>query len=211
MRRMKVIITCGPAYEPIDGMRRITNASTGELGLMLAQTLSAAGHDVLVFKGEMASSLLNAGAAVVRSFSTNDDLLTKLGSESAGAIFHAAALCDFRVAGATDADGAMVTAAKIPTRGGRFTLTLTPAVKVLPQLRAIFPNALIVGWKYELDGGRDEAVQKAARQIEECATDACVVNGAAWGEGFGIVRKGLPVQGISGRQTLCECLLRELR
>ena len=210
MRTMKVIITCGPAYEPIDGMRRITNASTGELGLMLAKALSAAGHEVLVFKGEMASSPLDAGGAVVRSFSTNDDLLFKLREESAGAVFHAAALCDFRVARVTDADGVEATAAKIPTRAGHITLTLAPAVKVLPQLRAIFPGAFIVGWKYELDGDRTSVVEKAARQLYECSTDACVVNGAAWGEGFGIVCKDRPVEQISGRRELCGYLLRAL-
>ncbi|MEK0451212.1 MAG: Phosphopantothenoylcysteine synthetase/decarboxylase [Verrucomicrobiota bacterium] len=207
---MKVIITCGPAYEPIDGMRRITNASTGELGLMLAQTLSAGGHEVLVFKGEMASSPLGAGGAVVRSFSTNDDLLSKLRDESAGAVFHAAALCDFRVAQVMGADGASATAAKIPTRAGQITLTLKPAVKVLPQVRAIFPGAFIAGWKYELDGDRASVVEKALRQLGDCSTDACVVNGAAWGDGFGIVRRGCPVEEISGRRELCGYLLRAL-
>ena len=30
---MKVIVTCGPSYEPVDEVRRITNFSTGELGV----------------------------------------------------------------------------------------------------------------------------------------------------------------------------------
>ena len=28
---MKIIVTCGPSYEPIDGARRMTNMSTGNL------------------------------------------------------------------------------------------------------------------------------------------------------------------------------------
>ena len=82
------------------------------------------------------------------------------------------------------------TARKSPTRSGELTLTLEPTVKVLPRLRAIFPKAKIVGWKYELDGTRDNALALAARQIAECHTDACVVNGAAWGAGFGFVETG---------------------
>jgi phosphopantothenate---cysteine ligase (CTP) len=191
-------------------MRRITNASTGELGLMLARTLAAGGHEVVVFKGEMASCSLDAGRAEVRSFTTNDDLLSKLRGESAGAVFHAAALCDFRVAGVTDADGKPATAAKIPTRAGRITLALEPATKVLPQLRAVFSKARIVGWKFELDGGRAGAVAKAVRQLDECSTDACVVNGSAWGEGFGIVRRDSPVKEISGRSALCDYFAEQL-
>jgi deoxyribose-phosphate aldolase len=32
---MRVIVTCGPSYEPIDEVRRLTNFSTGELGTLL--------------------------------------------------------------------------------------------------------------------------------------------------------------------------------
>ncbi len=43
---MKVIVTTGPSYEPIDEVRRITNFSSGELGLLLANTLARAGCEV---------------------------------------------------------------------------------------------------------------------------------------------------------------------
>ena len=52
LRRMtRVVVTCGPSYEPIDEVRRLTNFSTGELGILLANALSSAGYDVLCFKG----------------------------------------------------------------------------------------------------------------------------------------------------------------
>ena len=41
---MKIIVTCGPSYEPIDEVRRITNFSTGELGSRLARALARAGQ-----------------------------------------------------------------------------------------------------------------------------------------------------------------------
>jgi phosphopantothenate---cysteine ligase (CTP) len=207
MRSMKIIITCGPAYEPIDRMRRITNASTGELGLMLAGTFSEAGHNVVVFKSEMASSFRYTGNSDDRRFSTNEDLLSKLRSETADVVFHAAALCDFRVAEVRGADGALVDAAKIPTHAGEITLKLSPAKKVLPELRGIFPNARIVGWKYELDGTREDVLAKAVQQMNECSTDACVVNGDAWGEGFGFVVRDAPFTEIETRRELYKFLL----
>ncbi len=196
---MKIIITCGPSYEPIDGMRRITNASTGELGLMLAERLSADGHDVTVLKGAMAVSQHPCGTARVVSFSTNDDLLEKLRPLSADAIFHAAALCDFRVKGAR-------IAGKIPTSAGNLTLTLEPTTKVLPQLRTLFPVAQIFGWKFEVDGTRDAVLAKALSQLHDCQTDRCVVNGSAWGSGFGVVRGDGSVVEIASRPELCDCL-----
>ena len=201
---MKVIITCGPSYEPIDEMRRITNASTGELGLMLAQTLAAVGHSVTVLKGEMATSQHPHGNAEVLPFSTNDDLLARLRTLPADIIFHAAALCDFRVKETRTADGALSAVAKLPTRSGDLTLTLEPTTKVLPQLRALFPKARIVGWKFELDGTRAGVLEKAAQQLRDCSTDACVLNGRAWGSGFGILARDGTTRELATRAELCD-------
>lgn len=203
---MKVIITCGPSYEPIDGMRRITNASTGELGMMLAETMCAAGHEVVVFKGEMATTSYPARAAEVVQFSTNDDLLAKLRQRSADAVFHAAALCDFRVKTTRMVDGSVSTDGKVSTRTGDVTLTLTPTTKVLPVLRSAFPEALIVGWKYEIDGGRSDLIGKAVRQIADCRTDGCVVNGPSWGAGFGFLAGNGAVMHLPDRPGICEFL-----
>ncbi len=206
---MRVIITCGPSYEPIDGVRRLTNFSTGELGLLLAAELSRAGHEVVCLKGEGAASHVDAGQARVVSFSTNADLLAKLrglGEHGAGAVFHAAALCDYRVKEVCDDGGAVSHAQKIPSRAGELTLTLEPAVKLLPELRAIFPTAKIVGWKYELDGTPADALAKARAQIAACRTDACVVNGAAWGVGFGFVEARSEVPSLEDKPALCAFL-----
>ena len=48
---MKVIVTAGPSYEPIDQVRRLTNFSTGELGLRLADALAQAGCEVWCLRG----------------------------------------------------------------------------------------------------------------------------------------------------------------
>ncbi len=178
------VVTCGPASAPIDSVRRITNFATGEIGAILSQALLKAGWDVICLRG--VGSTFPAPAGVdVRVFSTNDSLAALFQNLPAApdAIFHAAALCDFQVASIEGVAGMK----KIPTRDGALTLHLEPAPKILPCLRAWFPTSFIVGWKYELDGDRSAALAKGATQIRECRTNACVVNGAAYGEGFGIL------------------------
>lgn len=187
---MNIIVTCGPSYEPIDQVRRITNFSTGRLGITIANALTDCGHRVFCLKGEQATDPTPSRAFKTILFSTNDDLASKireLRTESIGAIFHAAALCDFKVASVEEASGKTIHSAKIPTRGhDSLHLTLAPTAKVLPQLRDWFAAAKIIGWKYELVGSREEAIAKGFQQIRDCRTDACVVNGAAYGAGFGI-------------------------
>ena len=204
---MRAIVTCGPSYEPIDQVRRITNFSTGELGVRLANRLARDGHDVTCFRGVAATRALTLDGTRHVPFSTNDDLLAKLDAverrEEIGAVFQAAALADFRVKGASPAR-------KMSSRAGTVTLTLVPATKLIGRLRELFPKAWIVGWKYELDGGREDVLEKARRQLAENGTDVCVANGAAYGEGFGIVRAGTELQHCVNKVELCEWLAQQL-
>ena len=52
---MQVIVTCGPSYEPIDRVRRLTNFSSGELGVHLSNQLARAGFEVFCLKGSGAT------------------------------------------------------------------------------------------------------------------------------------------------------------
>ncbi len=199
----RVIVTCGPSYEPIDEVRRITNFSSGELGVLLANRLSRAGFEVVCVQGEMATVRGPLGEARVASFSTNSDLLTRLTALSqqgeTHAVLHAAALADFKV----QREGVE---RKIPSRGGEIALTLIPATKILPRLRALFPAAKIVGWKYELDGARADALAKGHAQIAECSTDACAVNGAAYGDGFGFLTRAGGFTHLPNKSALADFL-----
>ena len=77
------------------------------------------------------------------------------------AVFHAAALCDFVVHTIEGTEGAQ----KIRSTIAELHLILRPAEKVLPRLRDLFPGSIIVGWKYELDGSRADAIARAREQI----------------------------------------------
>jgi phosphopantothenoylcysteine decarboxylase/phosphopantothenate--cysteine ligase len=198
------VVTCGPASAPIDSVRRITNFATGEIGAILSRALMEAGWDVICLRGE-GSTFPAPDGTDVRMFSTNDSLAALFQSlpVAPSAIFHAAALCDFQVASIEGGSGVK----KIPTRDGALTLHLEPAPKILPRLREWFPRAFIVGWKYELDGDSFGALAKGALQIRECRTDACVVNGAAYGEGFGILLPNETLTEVADKRGLAAVLV----
>jgi phosphopantothenoylcysteine synthetase/decarboxylase len=191
---MTIIVTCGPSYEPIDEVRRLTNFSSGELGVMLSESLLKAGHEVFCLKGSGATYRDPQPLCVVRRFDTNDDLLNLFrefaNAQRIGAIFQVAALCDYKVRRVTDEQGNSCDSPKIASRSGALSLELEPATKVLPQLRRLFPNAVLVGWKYELAGTREEVLTRAERQLKEAGVTACIVNGKAFGKGFGLYEQG---------------------
>jgi len=194
---MNCTVTAGPAYEPLDDVRRLTNFSTGRLGTTLANYLAARGHNVILLLGEQATYAGERCAQRVESFSTTADLRAKLktlSAKKADAIFHAAAVSDFAFGRifAPDAANKLVeikSAKKFSTRQGKLLVELLPAPKIIAELRGWFPLTKIVGWKFEADGRRTDAIAAARRQIAECSTDLCVVNGPAYGEGFGLVGK----------------------
>jgi phosphopantothenoylcysteine decarboxylase/phosphopantothenate--cysteine ligase len=64
---------------------------------------------------------------------------------------------------------------------------LVPTPKILAELRGWFPKTKIVGWKFEAEGKRADAIAAGRKQIADNRTDLCVVNGPVYGEGFGLI------------------------
>ena len=192
---MNCIVTAGPTFEPLDDVRRLTNFSTGRLGTELANFLTAHGHNVTLLISEAATYAGERQARNIKVFSTTADLREKLKSFSGkkvGAIFHAAAVSDFAFGKmfTPDATGKLKPfkpSKKISTRRGTLLVELLPTPKIIAELRHRFPQTKIFGWKFEADGGREDAILAAKRQIADCSTDFCVANGPAYGRGFGLV------------------------
>ena len=206
---MTVLVTIGPTQEPLDAMRLISNRSTGELGTLLAAALAERGHRVIALRGTGSTASLAAlehEFIWIVPFTTTENLrreLEKIASEEqVDAIFHAAAVSDFYLPGAGTG--------KIPTKQGALTLTLEPTPKILPLLREWFPSARIVGWKFEASGNRQDVIAVGTAQIASSHTDACVLNGPSYGEGFGVLKASGGLIHLMDRKALCQHLTTQL-
>jgi hypothetical protein len=149
----------------------------------------------------------------MEAFSSAADLRERLKQHAAcgvGAVFHAAAVADFAFGKvwARGDDGALkeVRSGKLPTREGRLLAELVPTPKIIAELRTLFPQSLLVGWKYEVDGARAEVLQAAVAQLAACRTDACVANGPAYGSGFGFVLASRETTHLEDRGALFKAL-----
>jgi phosphopantothenoylcysteine synthetase/decarboxylase len=150
----------------------------------------------------------------VETFTTTADLREKLkavSSKKVDAIFHAAAVSDFafgRIFTPNESGKLAEIKAvnKIPTRQGKLLVELVATPKIIAELRGWFPRTRIVGWKFEADGARADAISAAKRQIAECSTDLCVANGPAYGEGFGLVARDGKAAHLASAPLLFEAL-----
>jgi phosphopantothenoylcysteine decarboxylase/phosphopantothenate--cysteine ligase len=212
---MRIVITAGPTIEPLDQVRRLTNFSTGRLGTELASAMAREGHAITLLLSEQAvhqGSLRSLDVARFTTTTSLQDALVKASREPVDAVFHAAAVSDFRFGKVwrKDEHGSLIPieGGKLSTREGTLTAELLPTPKLIGGLRMLFPNAWLVGWKYAVDGGRQDVVAAAEAQIRTCETNACVVNGPAYGEGFGLVLKEQRLLHVADPETLAAELLR---
>ena len=211
-------MTAGPTFEPLDGARRITNFSTGQLGTELANFLAACGHDVTLLIGQQATYPGERRAQHVEIFTTTSDLSARLeahSGESVGAVFHAAAVSDFSFgkvwSRGPGGELTEITSGKYSTRHGTLLAELVPTRKVIAGLRQWYSKARLTGWKYEVDGERSDVVHAAEKQISECRLDACVANGPAYGNGFGLLNQSGDCAHLENKAALFEALERTLR
>jgi phosphopantothenoylcysteine decarboxylase/phosphopantothenate--cysteine ligase len=171
--RGKILITSGATREPIDGIRFLSNVSTGQTGARLADELSAKGWDVTYLHG--------AGAVLPKARTTNvmfggfreldDGLRAQLQAQDYAAVIHAAAVSDYSVASVND--GPADENLKLKS-DGELNLKLKANFKILPRLKEYSRNKdiKVVGFKLTLNG---DAAAIARGMVGE-NVDAVVAN-----------------------------------
>ncbi len=216
---MRCIVTAGGTFESLDLVRRLTNASTGQLGSSLAGHLATQGHGVSLFRSHSASAPMPPAPVRVEGFGSTSDLASRFlasATDDRIAIFHAAAVSDFAVGliyrrvGEDGTGLRAVCSSKYATREGNLLVELRPTPKLLPGLREWYPGAMIVGWKFEVEGGRHEALEAGRRQLGEARSDLCVVNGPAHGAGYSILSASGEIECVDDAAGLLNALGRRL-
>jgi phosphopantothenoylcysteine decarboxylase/phosphopantothenate--cysteine ligase len=136
-RRLRVLVTSGGTVEPIDGVRVLTNTSTGATGALLADHFTRRGHEVVLLRARHAQRPEAAGREeIFGSFAELDAGLTRLlGAERYDAVIHAAAVGDFGVESVETAGGVQAAGfAKLDSRSSPL-LRLRQNPKLVDTLR----------------------------------------------------------------------------
>lgn len=162
-RRLRVLITSGGTAEPIDGVRMLTNSSTGETGALIADYFAQRGHDVVLLRARQArASSVRCQDEVFTTFADLDAALARrLAAEDFDTVIHAAAVSDFSIA-AVEVDGV----AQPP--GGKLASERPPVLrlrrnpKLLDTLRVRSRNAALRVVAFKLTQGADAAAARAA-------------------------------------------------
>lgn len=178
---MRILITAGGTEEPVDGVRRLTNTSTGATGGMIARIFAEHGADVLLLHAERAP--LDSIEVERDTFVTFTDLENALrghlGAEDWDAVVHLAAVSDYAVAG-INIDGRTVphgNEGKI-SGGHEVVIRLTPNPKLIDSLKLWSRNRgiRIIGFKLTNDPDPPARAARVRKMLDRGTIDYAVHN-----------------------------------
>jgi phosphopantothenoylcysteine decarboxylase/phosphopantothenate--cysteine ligase len=164
----RVLVTAGATREYIDPIRYITNASSGKMGVAIAEEADFRGAEVTLIrtKGSVPSFVENQ-----IEVETVEEMLQAIEDELMArkydVVVLAAAVSDFRVKNR----------AKDKIRSGReLTLELEPTPKVIDRVKELQPNVFLIGFKAETEVSREGLINAARKQIARAGSDLVVAN-----------------------------------
>ncbi|MCB0366542.1 MAG: bifunctional phosphopantothenoylcysteine decarboxylase/phosphopantothenate--cysteine ligase CoaBC [Bdellovibrionaceae bacterium] len=178
----RILITAGGTREPIDGVRFLTNFSTGRTGVYLAERLAERGHQVTLLKSGLSPLTHSSAGLTSRTFDSFADLKSQMAdllkSKSFDVILQAAAVSDFSVDHVENPDGTVVkTSGKIPS-GHDVNIKLVPNPKLISMVRDWSTNKEIKVVGFKLTNTKSEDARQAAvrRLLSQSGPDYVVAN-----------------------------------
>ncbi len=179
LKKKNILITAGSTRGYLDAVRYITNTSTGKLGSEIAYVAMSYGAVVTYVYG--AESMLpviqdrndiKPSQLKLIEIETNDDLVNvireKLNKKKFDAIVHAMAVADY-VPFRTKPD-------KTPSKKKEWLLRLVKTPKVIAIIRDMWPDALLVGFKLEVNRTKADLIKTARRFLKKSRANVIVAN-----------------------------------
>ncbi|MDO8340131.1 MAG: bifunctional phosphopantothenoylcysteine decarboxylase/phosphopantothenate--cysteine ligase CoaBC [Candidatus Burarchaeum sp.] len=190
LKGKRIVVTAGATREFIDGVRFISNPSTGRMGVEVAKKAWQMGAEVTLVAGHLDVEVpryvkkLDAG--------TVEEMADAVKSCKAEAYVLAGAPGDFEVGGG-------VRKGKMDSKKAA-ELKLKPTPKIADSVKKWHPGAKLVVFKAESEAAGLE--EKARKRMKECGADLAVANVVGGGRGFGEVKSEVLLIGRQGSKKV---------
>lgn len=164
LKGLKILVTAGGTFEPIDPVRVISNRSTGKMGFALARIARSRGADVTLICGN--TSLAAPEGIKAEPALTSDEMFTavKKHFKSSDVLLMVAAVSDYKAK--------LVAKEKLKKAEGEKSLELKPTVDILGEVAKDKGKKVVVGFSLETEKPLDNARAK----MKAKKLDLAVVN-----------------------------------
>jgi len=211
--KLRILVTAGPTWVPVDKVRVLTNIFSGRLGYLIAKkAASKETTKVTLFLGPGRISLpekqdKNLKIIRYKYFDELYDLLKKaVSSKKYDILIHSAAVADYAPKPADT---------KIKSGKQNLIIKLNPTIKIVDQIKKWDPNIFLVKFKLEAGISSKELIDIAYESMLKSKADLMVANEfAETSEKYHrayIINPQKKVKPIIGKENIADQLLNELR
>lgn len=233
----KIIITAGGTSEKIDNVRKITNSSSGKLGMAIANRLLQENDNIMIYYVCSKNSLrpTNDRVKVVEIDGTVDlknTIENMLVNEHIDYFIHSMAVSDYMTDYVTtierikksinenaDIDEAfqnieVINGNKISSYEDNLVIILKPTPKIISIIKELSPSTYLVGFKL-LDGvSKEELIEVAKKLRNKNQCDLVIANDLATirnGKHIGyIIDKKDEIEEATGKDDIAKKLVRRI-
>ena len=233
----KIIITAGGTSEKIDNVRKITNSSSGKLGMTIANHLLEENNDLIIYYVCSKHSLKPTDERIkiieidgtIDLKNTIESLLT---NEHINYFIHSMAVSDYMTDYVTtierikksmekhsDIDNAfknieIIGESKISSYEDNLVIVLKPTPKIISIIKNLSPSTYLIGFKL-LDGvAKEELIEVAKRLRNKNNCDLVVANDLSNirnGNHIGyIINKTNEIEEAHGKDDIAKKLVRKM-
>ena len=233
----KVIITSGGISEKIDNVRKITNSSSGKLGMTIANHLLEENDDILIYYICSYKTLrpVDDRVKIIEVNGTLDlkekieNLLTK---EKIDYFIHSMAVSDYMTDYVTTIDRIkksirennnideafknieIIKGKKISSYEDNLVIVLKPTPKIISIIKDLSPKTYLVGFKL-LDGvSKEELIEVAKKLRDKNKCDLVVANDLetirSGNHNAFIIDKNNNIEEVQGKDNIAKKLIRRI-
>ena len=201
---MRVLITCGATWTPIDDVRVISNVSSGEMGHLIARAFRSYGAFVTIIEGPVTHTLVDKEIKIIK-YRFFDELARVLSQEllkKYDIIIHAAAVSDFKVMRPFKS--------KISSNKA-VTLKLAATPKLIKDIKRLSPESFLVGFKLESNLNPKNIFKIVKSLFTQAGCDLVVANSLTGGyKGFILNAGGDILSKATNKRVLAQNLVKLL-
>jgi len=166
-----ILITAGPTWVALDGVRVISNIATAQTGFLLAKEAKKRGYQATLALGPAQQPFVCRNI-IIKPFRYFDELLhlikKEAGSKKYDIIIHTAAVSDYQPAGTTRK--------KIKSGIKNLILRLKPTLKIVNYIKKLDRKIFLVMFKLETEISDEILINRAKDALIKAKADLIVAN-----------------------------------